>query len=445
MRADDLIRKKRDAQTLTREEIFFLIEQYTRDAVPDYQMAAWLMAVFLRGMTPAETADLTEAMMRSGQVLAWTDLPGAKVDKHSTGGVGDKASLVIAPVVAAAGVLVPMISGRGLGHTGGTLDKLEAIPGFNVRLTLTEFRRMLAEVGCALIGQTAEIAPADRKLYALRDVTGTVESIPLITASILSKKLAEGIDGLVLDVKVGSGAFMKDLDSARRLAHSMREIATRMGKRVVALLTQMDQPLGRAVGNALEVAEAVAALKGEGPDDLRQLCRELCAWMLVLGGKAAGHEQGRARFDELIRSGAAAEKFRQIIARQGGDPRVVDDPGRLPQARQRQDFVAPGEGYLARMDAERIGRAAMALGAGRARAEDAIDPAVGLVVHKKVGDRVERGEPLATLYFNREERLADAQARLEAAFSLAPAPPASAPLIFETLAPFQKPFPDGQS
>ena len=434
MRAEELIRRKRDAGALTREEIFFLIQEHTRGAVPDYQMSAWLMAVCWRGMTPEETADLTEAMLRSGEVLDLSGLPGKKVDKHSTGGVGDKTSLVVAPVVAAAGVIVPMISGRGLGHTGGTLDKLEAIPGFNVRLSLPDFRRALAEVGCALIGQTAEIAPADRKLYALRDVTATVESIPLITASILSKKLAEGIDALVLDVKVGSGAFMKDLASARQLAESMRAIGTRMGKRVVALLTNMDQPLGRAVGNALEVAEAVETLKGGGPEDFRALCRELTAWMLVLGGVAAKVEEGRARFDELIRSGAAAKKFREIIARQGGDPRVVDDPTRLPQARQRKDFPASAGGYLAKMDAERIGRAAMALGAGRARVEDAIDPAVGLIVHKKVGDRVEPKEPLATLCFNDDGMLAEAQARLEGAFTLASAPPPPASLILDTLA-----------
>jgi len=434
MRAEELIRKKRDAGALTREEIFFLIGEHTRGAVPDYQMSAWLMAVYWRGMTPEETADLTEAMLRSGETLDLSALPGKKVDKHSTGGVGDKTSLVVAPVAAAAGVVVPMISGRGLGHTGGTLDKLEAIPGFNVRLSLPDFRRALGEVGCALIGQTAEIAPADRKLYALRDVTATVESIPLITASILSKKLAEGIDALVLDVKVGSGAFMKSQASARQLAESMRAIGTRMGKRVVALLTNMDQPLGRAVGNALEVAEAVETLKGGGPEDFRALCRELTAWMLVLGGAAAKVEETRKRFDELIHNGAAAKKFQEIIARQGGDPRVVDDPGRLPEARQRKDFLAPGGGYLAQMDAESLGRAAMALGAGRARVEDAIDPAVGLIVHKQVGDRVEPKEPLATLCFNDDGMLAEAQGRLEGAFTLASAPPPPASLILDTLA-----------
>jgi pyrimidine-nucleoside phosphorylase/thymidine phosphorylase len=267
MYAPDLIRKKRDAGTLTREEITFLIESYTRRQIPDYQMSAWVMAVFLQGMTPEETAHLTEAMLRSGKVVDFSDVPGGKVDKHSTGGVGDKTSLVIAPVVAAAGVRVPMISGRGLGHSGGTLDKLESIPGFTVGLSLEEFRRAVSEIGCGLIGQTEEIAPADRKLYALRDVTSTVESVPLITASILSKKLAEGIDALVMDVKVGSGAFMKDMESARQLAKSLQTIGTRMGIRVVALLTDMDQPLGKAVGNALEVTEAVETLKGNGPGD----------------------------------------------------------------------------------------------------------------------------------------------------------------------------------
>ena len=434
MRVPDLIHKKRDAGSLTRGELFFLIEQYAQGAVPDYQMSAWLMAVFFRGMNAEETAHLTEAMLRSGQVLDLSSIPGTKVDKHSTGGVGDKTSLVVAPAVAAAGVPVPMISGRGLGHTGGTLDKLEAIPGFNVGLSLDEFRRALTEVGCGLIGQTEEIAPADRKLYALRDVTCTVESVPLITASILSKKLAEGIDALVLDVKVGSGAFMKDQQSARRLAESLQSIATRMGKRVVALLTDMDQPLGCTVGNALEVAEAIETLHGKGPEDFRTLCRELAAWMLVLGGRAADLRQGQEQFDSLIRSGAAAEKFRQIIERQGGDARVLDDPGRLPQAKEQVPFKARRGGFLAKMEAERIGRAAVALGAGRAQLEDIVDPAVGLVLHKKVGDAVETGECLVTLHVNQSDRLAEAEALLADAFVIAPAAPSRPrPLVLETL------------
>ncbi|MFQ5776837.1 MAG: thymidine phosphorylase [Terriglobia bacterium] len=434
MRALDLIRKKRNGAALSREEIFFLVEQYTRNGVPDYQMAAWLMAVYFRGLSPAETVDLTEAMLRSGEVLTLKDIPGAKVDKHSTGGVGDKTSLVIAPTVAAAGVPVPMISGRGLGHSGGTLDKLEAIPGFNVNLTLAEFRRAVAEVGCALMGQTREIAPADKKLYALRDLTGTIESVPLVCGSILSKKLAEGIDALVLDVKVGSGAFMKDLKSATHLAESLQAIGTRMGKRVVALLTDMDQPLGRAAGNALEVAEAVETLKGGGPEDFRRLCRELVAWMLLLGGIAETVEQGRKRHDELIRSGAAAEKFRQIIAHQGGDPGVVDDPGRLPHARERRDIVSPDSGFLARMETERIGWAVMALGAGRQRVEDRVDPAVGIVVHKKVGERIERGEPLATVHFNHPEQCAEAEPWLQDSFVIEARAVKPGPLILKTLA-----------
>lgn len=433
MRVTEIIRKKRDAEALSREEIFFLIEQYTCDAVPDYQMSAWAMAVLLRGMSAEETAWLTEAMMRSGDVIDFSDVPGIKVDKHSTGGVGDKTSLVIAPAVAAAGVPVPMISGRGLGHSGGTLDKLESIPGFSVRLSLDEFRRVVAEVGCGLIGQTAEIAPADKKLYALRDVTSTVESIPLICGSILSKKLAEGIDALVLDVKVGSGAFMKTFEAATELAEALRAIGIRMGKRVVALLTDMNQPLGVAAGNALEVAEAVATLRGGGPRDFVAVCRELSAWMLHLGGKAASVEEGRALYDETIRSGAAAKKFQQIIAAQGGDPRVVDDPKRLPQARHQRDFPAAAGGYLAGMATTRIGWAAMALGAGRQRVEDTIDPAVGLVMARKLGDKVEKGEPLLTLHYNDESKLAEAERWLAEAFTFAPQPPEAPPLIWKTL------------
>ncbi len=434
MRALELIQKKRDGGVHSREEIAFLIEQYTRGQIPDYQMAAWLMAVYFRGLDAGETVRLTEVMLYSGEVVDLSDIPGLKVDKHSTGGVGDKVSLIIAPAVAAAGVPVPMISGRGLGHSGGTLDKLESIPGFNVNLTLREFRAAVAELGCALIGQTAEIAPADKRIYALRDLTATVPSIPLITSSILSKKLAEGIDALVLDVKVGSGAFMKTEERAAELAESMRGIGTRMGKRVVALLTNMDEPLGRAAGNAPEVVESVETLKGGGPDDLRTLCRELSAWMLHLGGKAASLEQGRERYDEVIRSGAAAERFRQIIARQGGDSRVVDNPQRLPQARHRKDVPAPAGGFLAKMETERIGWAIQSLGAGRQRVEDSVDPAVGMVMHKKVGDRVEKGEALATLHYNDPARLAEAEHWLESVFTLAPTRTEPWPLILKTLA-----------
>lgn len=434
MQVSELIQKKRDAGTHTREEIFFLVNQYTAGTIPDYQMAAWLMAVFLQGLSPAETADLTEAMLHSGEVADLSELPGTMVDKHSTGGVGDKTSLIIAPVVAAAGVRVPMISGRALAHSGGTLDKLEAIPGFSVEMSLADCRKALAEVGCALMGQTAEIAPADKKLYALRDVTATVASVPLITGSILSKKLAEGIDALVLDVKVGSGAFMKDLERATELAESLRGIGTKMGKRVVVLLTDMNQPLGRAAGNALEVAEAIETLHGGGPEDLKRLCQELAAWMLKLGGRADTLEAGRALSDEMIRTGAAAEKFRQIIARQGGDPGVVDDPSRLPQAWEQKEFAAPAAGYLASVETERVGWAAMALGAGRQQVEDRIDPAVGLVMAKKLGDKLEAGEPLLTLHFNDPQKLAQAERWLEGAFTIAADPPEPVPLIWKTLA-----------
>jgi pyrimidine-nucleoside phosphorylase len=433
MNVGELIRKKRDGGTLSAEEISFFVQEHTRGAVPEYQLAALLMAVYFQGMTAEETAALTEAMMRSGEVLDFSDISGVKVDKHSTGGVGDKTSLVIAPVAAAAGLVVPMISGRGLGHTGGTLDKLEAIPGFNVRLSLGEFRRVLQEVGCALIGQTEEIAPADRAFYALRDVTGTIPSVPLITSSILSKKLAEGIGALVLDVKVGSGAFMKDLESATALAVSLKGIATRMGKKVVALITNMDQPLGRAVGNALETAEAIEALHGRGPQDFVDLCRELAGWMLVLGDKAERIEEARGFYDELIESGAAAKKFKEIVAAQGGDPAVVDDPGRLAQAQHTEEFAGVESGYVAGIQAERVGWAAMALGAGRERVDDRVDPAVGFTVRKKVGDRVELGEALATIHYNRADGLPECRRWLEGAFQVSKTPPEAAPLVHKTL------------
>ncbi|MGB0037206.1 MAG: thymidine phosphorylase, partial [Candidatus Acidiferrales bacterium] len=344
MRAVDIIRKKRDAAELSREEIEFLVQGATRDTIPDYQLASWLMAVVWRGMSGAELAALTEAMLHSGRVIDFSDMPGAKVDKHSTGGVGDKTSLVLAPVVAAGGLRVPMISGRGLGHTGGTLDKLESIPGFNVNLSLGEFRRVLEECGCALIGQTPEIAPADKKLYALRDVTATVESPYLICASIMSKKMAEGIDALVLDVKTGDGAFMKKQPDAEYLAKLMVETGTRMGKKVVALITDMEQPLGRKVGNALEVDECIEILHGNGPADLRELCDELSAWMFVLGGKTKTVAEGRQLSSELIASGRARDTFREIIRLQGGDPKVVDDPGRLPRAKHQTRLAAPRAG-----------------------------------------------------------------------------------------------------
>ena len=421
-RAIDVIRKKRDGGELSRFEIESLVNAYTRDDIPDYQVSAWLMAVVLRGMTRAETAALTDAMLRSGEVLDLSSLPVKKVDKHSTGGVGDKTSLVLAPLAAAAGVAVPMISGRGLGHTGGTLDKLEAIPGFNVNLSVTQFRRVLETCGCAMIGQTAEIAPADRKLYALRDVTGTVESPYLICASIMSKKLAEGIDALVLDVKTGSGAFMKSEKDAAFLAELMVETGERMGKQVVALITDMDQPLGCMIGNALEVVEVVEVLRGEGPDDLRKLCLELGGWMLHLGGVADSVAAGKKQSEKLIGSGKAFDRFRQMVELQGGDPRAIDDPKKLPQARHTMMVSTPKNGYLTSLQCEQVGTACVILGGGRERKEDSVDPAVGIVLHKKVGDSISAGQALATIYYNAEARAARARQLLEESFQIADSP-----------------------
>jgi pyrimidine-nucleoside phosphorylase len=433
-RAIDVIRKKRDGLELPRTEIEALVTTYTRGDVPDYQVSAWLMAVVLRGMTRAETAALTDAMLRSGDVLDFSSLPARKVDKHSTGGVGDKTSLVLAPLAAAAGVAVPMISGRGLGHTGGTLDKLEAIPGFNVNLSVSEFRRVLETCGCAMIGQTAEIAPADRKLYALRDVTGTVESPYLICASIMSKKLAEGIDALVLDVKTGSGAFMKSEQDAVFLAELMVETGERMGKHVVALITDMDQPLGNMIGNALEVVEVVEILRGGGPEDLRELCLDLVAWMLHLGGVAKTVFEGKQQSAQLIHSGAALEKFRRMIELQGGDPRVIDDAKRLPQAQHTMKVISARPGYVASMQCEQIGTACVILGGGRERKEDTVDPSVGIVLHKKVGDRATAGEPLATIYYNAEARATRARQLIEASYQIVDAPPAvKRPLIHQVI------------
>jgi pyrimidine-nucleoside phosphorylase len=421
-RSIDVIRKKRDSGELSSHEIKSFVDAYTCAEIPDYQVAAWLMAVVLRGMTRAETAALTDAMLRSGEVLDLSSFPAKKVDKHSTGGVGDKTSLVLAPVAAAAGLVVPMISGRGLGHTGGTLDKLESIPGFNVNLAVKEFRRVLEACGCAMIGQTAEIAPADRKLYALRDVTGTVESPYLICASIMSKKLAEGIDVLVLDVKTGSGAFMKSEKDAVFLAELMVETGERMGKEVVALITDMDQPLGNKIGNALEVAEVVEVLRDEGPEDLRQLCLELAGWMLHLGGVAATVADGKKKSEELISSGKALEKFRQMVELQGGDLKAIDDLGKLPQAGHRVEVSSARSGHLVSMQCEQIGTACVILGGGRERKEDSVDPAVGIVLHKKVGDRVSAGEPLVTIYYNAEARAAQARALLEKSYKISDSP-----------------------
>jgi pyrimidine-nucleoside phosphorylase len=423
MQVVNLIKKKRDGGELSRDEIAFLIGGHTRNEIPDYQMSAFLMAVFYQGMSPVETAALTEEMIHSGQVMDLSDIPGKKVDKHSTGGVGDKTSLILAPLVAAAGVPVPMISGRGLGHSGGTLDKLESIPGFRVNLTLDEYRQVLKKTGLVLIGQTAEIAPADKKLYALRDVTATIESIPLIAGSIMSKKLAEGIDGLILDVKTGSGAFMKTYDHARQLAKTLVGIGQRMGKQIRALITDIDQPLGRAVGNSLEVIECLETLKGQGPPDLTELSVELAAHMVELGERAESVDAARALVLELLRNGRGLEKFRAIIEAQGGDPRVVDDYSRLPKAQHTMDVKAARDGFIGRIDAEAVGWASVWLGAGRQRLDSVIDAAVGVVVHRKVGEAVHAGEPLCTIHYNASAELESVQKTLAGAFAISNEPP----------------------
>ena len=433
IRAIDVIRKKRDAIELSRFEIEYLVRAYTNGEIPDYQVSAWLMAVILRGMTRAETSVLTDAMLRSGDVLDLSEFPAKKVDKHSTGGVGDKTSLILAPLVAAGGVMVPMISGRGLGHTGGTLDKLEAIPGFNVNLPVSKFRSVLKSCGCAMIGQTSEIAPADRKLYALRDVTGTVESPYLICASIMSKKLAEGVDGLVLDVKTGSGAFMKEEKDAVFLAELMVETGERMGKSMVALITNMDQPLGFKVGNALEVEECIEVLRGQGPADLRELCLELAAWMFHLGGAASTIAQGKLNAAKLLDSGQALERFRQMVTLQGGDVASIDDPIRLPRAKHQIVVASPKSGYITTVQCEAVGTACVVLGGGREKKEDSVDPAVGIVLHHKVGDQVASGEPLCTIHFSNETKAAAATKLLEDSYRIDDTPPRKQQLVHRVI------------
>jgi pyrimidine-nucleoside phosphorylase len=417
MNTADIIAKKRDGGELTGDEIAHLIDGLMDGRVADYQMTALLMAIYLKGMTTAETLELTRRMLYSGTVL---DPPGrgrVAVDKHSTGGVGDKTSLIIAPVVAAAGVYVPMISGRALGHSGGTLDKLESIPGFRTNLSLPEFHRALDRVGVALIGQTDEIAPADKKIYALRDVTATVGARPLMTASIMSKKLAEGIDGLVLDVKAGSGAFLKRDGEVEALARLMVDIARGMGKASVALITDMNQPLGSAVGNSIEVIESLETLKGSGPADLVALCRELSAEMLLLGRAVPDLGKGRELYDELICSGRALEKLGEIIKEQGGDVRVCDDYSLLPTAARETVVRATRAGYVAEIDTEAVGRASMNLGAGRKKLEDAIDPGVGITVSAKLGDEVGAGMALAVLYYNDASRVDQASRLVQQAYT----------------------------
>jgi pyrimidine-nucleoside phosphorylase len=393
-----LIERKRDRGRITSTEWRTLMQQYGEGEVPDYQMAALAMAVFLNGMEREEIGALTDAMLHSGATLDLSRIAVGRVDKHSTGGVGDKVSLVLAPLVACLGVAVPMMSGRGLGHTGGTLDKLESIPGFRTDLSLARATEQIERVGCALIGQTKEIAPADRRLYALRDATATVESIPLISASIMSKKLAEGLTGLVLDVKYGSGAFLPELERGLELARTMIDLGVDHGCPVVALLTAMDRPLGRACGNALEVEESIMALRGDGPADLMAVVYALGAEMLLLGGGVADRDDARRRMEVAISSGRAAAKFQEIIEAQGGDPRVVDDPSLLPEAPELDMFLAPRAGVVSQVEPRAIGRGITLLGGGRTRVEDTIDPGVGFVITARPGDVVRKGEPLATVY-----------------------------------------------
>lgn len=428
-----VIARKRDGHVLTREEIGAFVRGATDGSWEEYQLTAMLMAVFLRGMNPEETAHYTEAMMRSGVVADLSDIPGVKVDKHSTGGVGDKISIPLAPMVVACGVPVPMISGRGLGHSGGTLDKLESIPGFRTDLSLAAYHAQVAKLGCALIGQTRDLAPADKKLYALRDVTATVECIPLICGSILSKKLAEGIDALVLDVKFGRGAFMKTLAEARQLAEALVRVGQAGGKQVRALLTAMDQPLGRTVGNALEVAESVACLRGEGPADVMEITYALGSHMLILGGVARDETEARRQLERVVANGAALARLREIVAAQGGDGRVIDDPARLPRAQFQVPLPAPRSGVVSDVDAMGVALAALRLGAGRAKAADRIDPAVGVSHLVKIGERVAAGQPLAMIHANDEAALAEARTMLGKAIVLGDVAPAATPLVAETI------------
>ena len=433
MRTVDLIRKKRDGEELTTQEIEFLIQNYTRGAIPEYQMAAFLMAVYFSDLSENEVTALTMAMVNSGERVDLSDLDGAKVGKHSTGGVGDKTSFIAAPIAAAAGVVVPMISGRGLGHTGGTLDKLESIPGFRTSLSVEEFRAVLKEQNLCIIGQTTQIAPADKKMYALRDSTASVESIPLIAASIMSKKLAEGIDGLVLDVKVGSGAFMKKQLDARKLAQLMVTIGRRMSKRVQALLTDMDQPLGYAVGNALEIMEVSQTLQNQGPADLTTLSVEVAARMISLADRTRSVESARDQAAELLASGAAFTKFQQVIAAQGGNPDVLSQFELLPNANGAREILSPRPGYVTRINAEDIGVAASLLGAGRDTMDRPIDPAVGIILERKVGEKVGAGGRLCTLYYTDETRLEEAAQLVEDAFHISAAAPEPRGLVLEVI------------
>ncbi len=433
MRPIEIIEKKRDGHELTAEEIDFFIQGYTRGDIPDYQAAAWLMAVYLRGMSERETRDLTLAMARSGDMLDLSDVAPMVADKHSSGGIGDKVTLVVAPIVAACGVPVGKMTGRGLGFTGGTVDKLESIPGFRTDLSPQEFKAQLARIGIVITGQSENLAPADRKLYALRDVTGTVSSLPLIVSSIMSKKLAGGATAILLDVKVGSGAFMKTVEEASRLAESMVRLGRELGRRVGALVSDMNQPLGWAVGNALEVQEAINALHEDGPSDLREHCLVVAAEMLALAGRVADSTEGVELAAQAIADGSAWRKFRALIAAQGGDVRFVDEPDRLPCAPIIEPIPALADGYLQKVDAAQVGMAVVELGGGREKKGDPIDHSVGVIVHYKVGDRVQKGTPLCTIHASDRVRLERAKARLLKAHTIGPESVPPLPLFYKKI------------
>ena len=430
----EIIRSKRDGGSHSAEEIANFIAQFSAGAVADYQMSAWLMAVFAHGMTDRETVALTEAMLHSGKVLRLPTVKGAKIDKHSTGGVGDKISICLAPLVAACGVSVPMISGRGLGHTGGTLDKLQAIPGYRVELSPARFERVVRDVGASMIGQSAELAPADRRIYALRDVTATVECVPLIVASILSKKLAEGIDGLVLDVKVGQGAFMKDLKSARTLAQALVRVGTAAGKRMVALLTAMDAPIGRTIGNGLETREAIEILRNSGPADTRELTLTLGAEMLLLGKAERSVKSARARLERALADGSAFERFLRMVRAHGGDARFVEHPERLANAKAKLAVLARRSGYVSECDAYALGMSGIALGAGRTRADQAVDPSAGIELCVQRGERISRGEQLAVIHARTKAVAEREVTRVQQAFRIANVQPRPQRLVLERIA-----------
>lgn len=429
MNAVEIIRKKRNGETLTTEELKFIIDGYVVGSVPEYQIAAFLMAAYFRGMTKSETSEFTRLMLHSGDVIDLSSIPGIKVDKHSTGGVGDKISLPLAPIVAACGVPVPMISGRGLGHTGGTLDKLESIPGFSTNLSIDEYKKVISELGLVMIGQTKEIAPADKKMYALRDVTATVECIPLIAGSIMSKKLAEGIDALVLDIKTGRGAFMQTYERSVELAQALVEIGESFGKHTVGFITDMDQPLGMAIGNWLETAESIACLQGNGPSDVMELTYVLGGKMVELGGKAGDLEEGIRKCREAVENGSAFAKFVALVERQGGDSSFLHHPERYPRSRHMVPVTAPRDGFITSIDSLELGLTVITMGGGRTAVDDVIDPKAGILLKKKAGDWVASGEVIAECFTDRDHAIPSVKERVSHAFHFGPSAPERSPLV----------------